>query len=316
MIIVPTRLCNTNSCTYCSVYKKDFDKRYFKDIDLEDFYKKIIILSGKSNDYEIRFFWWEPFLEFDTIKKIILFIKWQTDTYHFVINTNLTLLDEKKLQFIKENNVKLIISCNGKITSHKDSRGISIKSTLDLYKNIRNITKNNISHQINIVVDSNNAKNLKENLFFIQNYLEAKNINLLPVNFNVWSNNGLEDLKKSFDEIIWEYKKWALSLHFINKEVQNEVLLFNSEIVIDSDWKAYPSMVILESFFQEVKMKILLTDLWKKYEEVTIDLENYFKDNSKIYSLFINKFLEKKFKDTIANDYISSELFHDFLIHI
>jgi hypothetical protein len=56
MILVPTRVCNTNKCSYCNVYKKDFDYKYFDNIDYENFCDKIIFLSEKFDDYNIRFF--------------------------------------------------------------------------------------------------------------------------------------------------------------------------------------------------------------------------------------------------------------------
>ena len=314
MIIVPTRVCNTNNCNYCWVYKKDFEIKYFNNFDLSDFYEKLQILSEKTNDFELRFFWWEAFLKFKTIQNIIDFIKTKTNKYSFVINTNLTIIDEEKLKYIKDNNIKLIISCNWKINDHSITRWITIKQTLDLYKNIKLITSYNINHQINIVVDNNTSKNLKENLYFIQDELWWKNINLLPVNYNWWDENWLSDLEKSFDDLLVDIKNNKLKIHFINKDIDNQVLLFNSEFVIDSDWNIYPSMVILETFFNEQKKKILISNMTKNIIDFINDLNYFSVEDNYIYSKFINKFLENEFKSIIDNDYRSSELFHNFLI--
>lgn len=314
MIIVPTRVCNTNTCNYCSVYKKDFDVLYFKNFSFNDFYEKLEIISSTTGDTEIRFFWWEPFLKFELIQTIIDSVKKKSKKYSFVINTNLTLVDEEKIKYIKENNIKLIISCNGKLENHSKTRGISIQQTLDLYKNIRIITKNNITHQINIVVDNDSAKNLRENILFLQEYLGGKNINLLPVNYNGWTEKWLIDLENSFNELLCDIQEKKLTLHFINKDIHNEVLLFNNEIVIDSDGQVYPSMIILETFFMQQKSKIKLSDMHKKTEDFKKDFSYFGIDDSHIYSLFINTFLEKHFKDIMKNDYKSSELFHNFLI--
>lgn len=316
MIIVPTRICNTNNCNYCSVYKKDFEQKYFLNFDLEDFFQKLILLSEKTLDYELRFFWWEAFLKFKTIKTIIDYIKTKTDKYNFVINTNLTILDEEKLNYILKNDIKLIISCNWKVNDHSKTRWVTIKQTLDLYKNIKLVTSYWIKHQINIVADNETAKNLRENLFFIQDELGGKNINLLPVNYNWWSDSGLCDLENSFNNILSDIKNEKLKIYFINKDINNEVLLFNSEFVIDSDWKVYPSMIILETFFEKQKNKILISDLNKSLDDFKNDISYFSIDDNKIYSLFINKFLENQFKDIIVNDYKSSELFHNFLIKI
>lgn len=314
MIIVPTRVCNTNNCNYCSVYKSDFNIKYFDNFELEDFLKKIEIISNKTNDFELRFFWWEAFLKFKVIQKIIDYIKNVSGKYTFVINTNLTILDEEKLNYIKNNNIKLIISCNWKINDHSNTRWVTIKQTLDLYKNIKLIISYEINHQINIVVDNNTSKNLKENLFFIQNELWWKNINLLPVNYNWWTEEWLFYLEKSFDELLVEIKNGNFYSNFINKSIDNQVLLFNSEFVIDSDWKVYPSMVILETFFENEKKKIFISDLNKNIIDFNNDLNYFSIDDNKLYSKFINRFLENHFKYIIVNDYKSSELFHNFLI--
>ena len=66
MIIVPTRVCNTDKCGYCWVLKKDFENKYFENLDINDFSKKLKILTEKSQDFDIRFFWWEPESSFFT----------------------------------------------------------------------------------------------------------------------------------------------------------------------------------------------------------------------------------------------------------
>lgn len=315
MIIVPTRVCNTNKCNYCGVYKKDFDKLFFSDFGLSDFFDKISLISEKTNDYELRFFWWEPFIKFDIIEKIISYFNEKTKDYNFTINTNLSLINEKQIKFIKENNIKLIISCNWDVETHSKTRWISKLETFKLYENIKKITKNHINHQINIVVNSENAKILAENILFIENDLWVKNINLLPVNYNKnwWNENWLRDLEYSFEKIYNNLKSNKSKIHFINKGISNDVALFNSEIVIDSDWKIYPSMVILEAFFLDEKDKILISDLDKSIDKIVDDFENYSNENNKIYSFFINKVLKSKFPVIMENDNKASSLFHTFL---
>lgn len=313
MIIVPTRVCNTNNCNYCGVYKKDFEIKYFLDFSLDDFFEKIEILSKKSNDYELRFFGWEPMLKFDKIKEIINFINSKSNKYNFTINTNGSLIDKEKINFLKENNIKLIISCNWKMEDHIKTRWISVIQTLKLYKNIKLITSNKLNHQINIVVNNETAKNLVENIDFLEKFLKVKNINLLPINYNGWSEEWLKNLEKSFEELSKKMNNKEIKINFINKNVNNEVPLFNSEFVIDSDGKVYPSMVILESFFENEKKKILISDMKKNKDDFSSDLQFYDNEYNTIYSKFINDFLEKKFSNIIKNDYKSSKLFDIFL---
>lgn len=313
MIIVSTRVCNTNNCNYCSVHKKDFEIKYFQNLSINDFFDKISILSKKLNDYELRFFGWEPMLKFETIKEIILYIKSKSNKYNFTINTNGSLINKEKIIFFKKNNIKLIISCNWKLKDHIKTRWISIIETLKLYKNIKLITSSKLNHQINIVVNNETSKKLVENLNFLEKFLKVENINLLPVNYNWWNEKWLKNLEKSFLYLSKKINNKEIRINFINKEINNEVPLFNSEFVIDSDGKVYPSMVILESFFLEEKEKILVSDMKKSNIDFLKDLQFYDIEYNKIYSQYINNFLLKKFKDIIQNDYKSWELFHNFL---
>lgn len=316
MIIVPTRVCNTDNCNYCWVYKKDFHEKYFNSFDIEDFYEKIKILASKSNDYELRFFWWEPMIRFDIIKKIVNYIKEKDSKFKFTINTNLTLLDEEKIDFVKKNNIKLIISCNWKLKNHSETRWISIKETIELYKNIKKITSNNIKNQINIVVNNENSKELVENLEFIEKYLWWKNINLLPVNYNWWNEKWLKEFEISLNNLENKIKNKETNIIFINKEINNKVPLFNNEFVIDSDWKVYPNMVILEGFFNYEKEKILITNISKNIEIFKSDVNFFDNENNILFNNFINNFLKKTFTNIIENDFKSSEIFHNFLMKI
>ena len=319
MIIVPTRVCNTDSCWYCGVLKKDFSVKYFQDFDVNDFYSKLKVLANTSWDHTLRFFWWEPFLKFGVIKKIIsspLLRKERARGWSFVINTNLSLIKDEYLEFLKQYNVKLIISCNGDLYSHSTTRNIDKQKVYTLYDNIKKVIQNNIPYQINIVTTPDIVGRLHKNFTFIYSKLWWKIFNLLPVNYNGWTQEWLEELKRQFLLIEKDIKLGKLPITFINKDVNNEVSLFNSEIVIDSDGKVYPSMVILEKFFEKEKNKIVLSDCNKSSAHFKEDIDYYEEDNHKIYDSYINKVLHKKFENIIENDNMSSKLFHDFLNRI
>lgn len=314
MIIVPTRICNTDKCWYCWVLKKDFENKYFKNFNVNNFKEKIELLSQKTWDYNLRFFWWEPFLKFPIIKNIITNL--DKNKYNFIINTNLSLIKKEYLEFLKENNIKLIISCNWDLYSHCLTRNLEKDKTIILYQNIKKIVDYQIDYQINIVTTPKIVNRLHKNFTFIYNKLWWKVFNLLPVNYNWWTDEWLIEFEKQLKLIETDIKSNKLKIDFINKNVDNDVSLFNSEVVIDSDWKVYPSMVILETFFEKEKEKIQISDFNKTLVEINKDLEYYEKDNHKIYDNFINKVLNKKFEDIIENDNRSSQIFSEFLKEI
>ena len=310
MIIIPTRVCNTSNCNYCGVYKRDFDFKYFLKLDLKNFKEKIDFLSKKLNDKNLRFFGWEPFLKFEIIKDIIDVCG---NKYNYIINTNLTLLDNEKLNFIKQNNISLIVSCNWKIKDHILTRWISKEETKILFRNIENLTKNNINLQVNIVTTNETVQNLRDNIYFIVNKLWAKLINLLPVSYIWWDDININIFKEQLELLKKDIISKNLEINFINKNVNNKVWLFNSEFLIDSDWKIYPSMVVMENFFSEKRKNIEVSDMNKKLSFIKEDFKYYEDLDHEIYSTFINKILDTNFTKIKINDYKINKIFWDFL---
>ena len=313
MIIIPTRVCNTSKCNYCGVYKNDFNLKYFLNLDLKDFKKKIEFLYKKLNNNNLRFFGWEPFLKFDFIKKIIEAC-W--NKYNYIINTNLSLLNSNNLEFVKNNNVSLIVSCNWKINDHILTRGVSIEETKLLFKNIKTITKNNINLQVNLVTTNETVNNLKDNICFIVNELWVKLINLLPVYFTWWQEDKIIIFEKQLELLRKNILNWELKFTFLNKNINNSVQLFNSEFLIDSDWKIYPSMVVMEDFFKTKRKKIEVSDMNKTLLSIKEDFKYYDNTDHNIYSAFINKVLDTSFTKIKVNDYKISKIFWDFLNNI
>jgi len=316
MIIVPTRVCNTNKCNYCNVYKKDFDYLFFDEINYVDFCDKIVFLSEKNWDNNIRFFWWEPFLKFEIIKNIINELSKKNKKFNFVINTNLSLIRDEYLDYIKENNIKLIISCNWNIKSHTTTRLCDIKSTILLYKNIKQVINHNINYQINILTTPDTVEELYKNFIFLNKKIWINNFNLLPVNYKGWNEFSINIFRQELELIKKDIINKKLNIDFINKNINNNVNLFNSEIVIDSDWNIYPNMVIMEDFFQKYKNKILISNINKKLEDIKNDFDIVDNSSYQIYEIFINKIINNKFDTIIKNDNIVSEIFWDFLKQI
>ncbi len=121
MIIVPTRVCNSNQCDYCSVLKEDQGKLYFKEgFQIEDFIERLVYLRTITGENEIRFFGGEPFLALSRIEEIVR----RTTPLGFrtVINTNLSLFKKEHIEFLRQYQIKLIVSCNGDLLSHCPTR--------------------------------------------------------------------------------------------------------------------------------------------------------------------------------------------------
>lgn len=222
MILVPTRKCNTDTCGYCGVLKTDSGDLYFQDADETEVYDRLLLLAEKTGDFELRFFGGEPLLQFATIQRLITYISNKDTTvipllypvlareagidkkpFTFVINTNLSLLKDDWIQFFLEYDVKLIISCNGDLYSHCQTRGVVKEVTLKLYENIQRIISAGVAYQINIVSTPDVVARLHKNFVFLREKLGGRVFNFLPVNYNGWDEASLSTLESELEKV-WQ----------------------------------------------------------------------------------------------------------------
>ena len=124
-MVVPTLRCNS-SCIYCQVARKNMDD-HTADMT-KDTAKKIIktIFQSPSPCIKIEFQGGDPSTYFEMVKYMIeeaelqnLFKKKELE---FVICTNITLLDEKKIKYLKKHNCFISTSLDGPKEIHNANR--------------------------------------------------------------------------------------------------------------------------------------------------------------------------------------------------
>jgi His-Xaa-Ser system radical SAM maturase HxsB len=124
-MVVVTLRCNSN-CSYCQVSKKDITDKHF-DLD-KPTAKKIVekIFESPSPFIKIEFQGGEPLLNFDIIKYIIELAElknvFKKKNLEFVICTNLILINEKILKFLKGHKVYISTSIDGPKDLHIKNR--------------------------------------------------------------------------------------------------------------------------------------------------------------------------------------------------
>ena len=124
-MVVVTLRCNSNCC-YCQVSKKNIEDIHF-DMD-KTIAKKVIekIFETPSLFIKIEFQGGEPLLNFEIVKYIIETVEWKNifkkKNLEFVICTNLTLIDEKKLKWLKNHKVYISTSLDGPSILHNKNR--------------------------------------------------------------------------------------------------------------------------------------------------------------------------------------------------
>jgi His-Xaa-Ser system radical SAM maturase HxsB len=135
-MVVATLRCNSN-CSYCQVSKKDLNDANFDMTKTTA--KKVVekIFESPSPNIKIEFQGGEPLLNFGIIKYIIEKAEWtnifKKKNLEFVICTNLTLLDDKMLKWLKGHKVYISTSIDGTKELHNLNRPLhDIDNSYDL----------------------------------------------------------------------------------------------------------------------------------------------------------------------------------------
>lgn len=129
-MVVPTLRCNS-SCIYCQVARKNRDD-HSADMTKQTA-KNIVktIFQSPSPCIKIEFQGGDPSTDFDMVKYIIEEAEWQNlfkkKELDFVICTNLTLLNEKMVQYLKKHNCMISTSLDGPKDLHDTNRPLQDK---------------------------------------------------------------------------------------------------------------------------------------------------------------------------------------------
>ncbi len=123
-----TEKCNLQ-CKYC-VYSNCYDghtKRFGKDMPAKDAITIIDFVCGNTEKYnvgslkiDLGFYGGEPLIRFAFIKEVIEYTKnrWAHFALSVHMTTNATLLTEEIMNYLDENNIKLLISLDGNEYNH------------------------------------------------------------------------------------------------------------------------------------------------------------------------------------------------------
>ena len=124
-MVVPTLRCNS-SCIYCQVARKNMDD-HSADMDKKTA-KNVIkhIFSSPSQYIKIEFQGGDPSTDFDMVKYIIEEAEWQNlfkkKDLSFVICTNISLLNEKMVLYLKKHKCDISTSLDGPRDLHNTNR--------------------------------------------------------------------------------------------------------------------------------------------------------------------------------------------------
>ena len=188
-----TEVCNFNCC-YC--YQKKGEKSI--NISLAETALDFFLPLLKDNG-QVNFFGGEPLIVFEQIKHIVKYTqnisRGLRKQIRFTISTNGSLLDEDMLNFINENQFKLLLSFDG-YTQDICRQDNTFNSTVSILKKI--LTYPNIELETNSVFTPDTIKHLAKSLEFIMS-LNVKKIQISLANTSQWHQPSLLLLKEELN---------------------------------------------------------------------------------------------------------------------
>ncbi len=148
-MVVPTLRCNS-SCIYCQVARKNMDD-HTADMTKKTAKNTIkMIFESPSPCIKIEFQGGDPSTDFEMVKYIIEEAEWRNlfkkRYLEFVICTNITLLNEKQIKYLKKHNCYISTSLDGPKEIHDANRPLQTTAdTFDIWEDklklIRSIWK-------------------------------------------------------------------------------------------------------------------------------------------------------------------------------
>jgi len=212
-----TNNCNLH-CKYCYQTNKNE-----KNLTLETANQIIDLIKKEKKDGKIIFFGGEPLINFEIIKFIIDNLNQiNGKKFEYSFTTNLTILTDKILQYILEQNIKVMISIDGDESTYNINR-FNESNNVNYFKVVHdNIKKIELTGYdkitISKVVSLNTYKNLYEDTIFLSkfNYPIYHNFDMNIKNWNVGGNAGKiyeQQIKKLIDYYIESSDKNIIFIH-------------------------------------------------------------------------------------------------------
>lgn len=247
-IVVTTLRCN-HKCQYCHARVAPMTA---KNMDMtEDTAKKVVdtIFYTSNNNITIEFQWWESLVNWHIVKYIVEYAK--VKAFHlqknlfFALVTNLTLMDDEKLDYIIKNNINVSTSLDWDEEVHNFNRTFKDWNSFEKVTYwINRINERYKSEWIKakvwalLTVTKKSLPKYKEIIdTYVSLWLDG--IFLRPLNPYGFARADLENLGYSIEEFVDFYKKSMDYILELNKSWVNfrEVLssIYLSKILTDSD---------------------------------------------------------------------------------
>lgn len=198
--IVVTEKCNL-SCSYCYMNNRN---TFLTREAFTDFYESL----PSNQEYKLDFFGGEPLMNWDIIKFIVESTRSDTRFKELSIYSNGLLLTQEMVEFIKQNNIKFLWSCDGLVEENTNE-----------YLNKSDLI-GQLCDSVSVTITPDNLELISNYKFFIDNFGLTPDIRFVK---SGWRPNSVEQFKVKYSEYI----------DFILDEFKNKRILVPENIIRD-----------------------------------------------------------------------------------
>ena len=196
--IILTRNCNFN-CEYCFGEHDKLDMTEETLIDVLEWMQKQA--DGKIKG---RFFGGEPTIKWGLIQKAVEYVNKNNLDIYFTITSNAYHLNEEKIDYLADNNIKMVVSMDGvKEAQNMHRRTAGGKDTFEkVDKNLRYAIEKGVTTSVRLTYTNKTLKYLYEN-FKYYNFELGVNTQFTPVNDTLedFTEEELKTYNEEFEKI-------------------------------------------------------------------------------------------------------------------
>ena len=224
-IFVLTLRCNC-SCTYCQASRQDEDVGQHYDMNIETARRSVeIMMQSPAPEITVEFQGGEPLLNFSALREIVKYAKELNKEVNkklsFVVCTNLSLLTDEILTFLKEEGVLISTSVDGPERLHNWNRCRKIKSaTFDVVsKNIKRCQEFLGMHAVSALMTTTRAS-LEQPEKIVDEYvkLSFRSMFIRALNPYGFAVKTSKSIGYSVEEFVDFYKKTLNYILSLNKK--------------------------------------------------------------------------------------------------
>lgn len=273
--IIPTLQCNLK-CDYCFIEQNPIHMSNKTITKTVDFLNDIIdIESPNLKHFNVKWFGGEPLLHPEIIEKISLPLiqncKRHKISYHSMIYSNLTLINDKIIETLKKSNIKKINTTLDGFREKNDIRRVPKNKEYgfdNIINNIKNL-KNDFDINIQINIDRRNQQDVLTLIDFLINahIIDGKHVtvgfNFVNDNHNIVDKSNLLSYENMSDinYIDTYYKKLGnLATHSLPTPALNCFAIAKNSVIIDPLGSLYKC-------FKDTKTNIAFGSLYESKDK-------------------------------------------------